>query len=65
MQVQWSVRDKGLAGGLFQKNLARPEQAVDVGAALERDEQDFAFTASPLGGEFRGGEEESLRVWEG
>src|ERR1039458_4451640 len=65
MQVQWSVRDKGLAGGLFQKNLARPEQAVDVGAALERDEQNFTFTASPLGGEFCGGEKEGLRVWEG
>src|ERR1035441_4341933 len=56
--VEGPVGDEGLAGGLFQNDLARPEQAVDVGAALERDKQDFTFTASPLGDEFCGGEEE-------
>src|ERR1035441_9522654 len=63
--VQRAVGDEGFAGGLFEDDLARAEQAVDIVAAFERDEEELARAGSPLGEQIGGRKEEGLRVGEG
>ena len=65
LAVEGSVGDEGLSGGLFEEELVGAEEMVGLVAAVERDEEDFAFAGAPLGEELGGGEEEVLGVGEG
>ena len=45
--VEGTVGVEGLAGGLLEEDLVVAEEAVDVVALFERDEEDFAVARCP------------------
>src|SRR5438552_18884138 len=63
--IEGTVGEEGFAGGLFDEDLVISEEAVDVVALFQGDEEDLARAGAPGGEQIGRGEEDVRGIREG